>query len=146
MSKKISIVIIVLGVLTVLIPLVILPTCEGMLELVSGKTVPMKCHWMGIAQSMIGIIIIIAGFCSIFVKSKDARIAQGITGIACGIISLLIPTVFIGVCGNPAMACRIGTLPGLIIVGALTIAFSVLFVILTCASDKKQRASENNSE
>ena len=33
------------------------PVCGKMLELVSGKEVPMKCHWAGQAAIVVGILI-----------------------------------------------------------------------------------------
>ena len=44
------------------------PVCGKMLELVSGKEVPMKCHWAGQAAIAIAVIILVAAVMALLAK------------------------------------------------------------------------------
>ena len=46
------------------------PVCGKMLELVSGKEVPMKCHWAGQAAIAICIIILAAAIMALLAKKE----------------------------------------------------------------------------
>ena len=44
------------------------PVCGMMLELTTGKTVPMKCHWAGQAGLAIAIVILAAAIMALLAK------------------------------------------------------------------------------
>ena len=47
------------------------PVCGKLLELVSGKQVPMKCHWAGQAAIAISVIIIAAAVMALLVSTTS---------------------------------------------------------------------------
>jgi hypothetical protein len=95
-----------------------------------GKTVPMKCHWTGIAELGVAIPLGLTGLFNLRKGRKDAAgRSLAVMGVASGILAILFPTFLIGVCANPDMICNLIMRPTLIAAGTLAIAASlVLFV------------------
>ena len=133
------IVIIILGVLLALIPTIILPVCDGNLELVSGKLVPMKCFWMSRAQIAMGIVVVGAGVTALFTTALQSRLTAAFFVIISGIVSILVATTLIGVCANETMACHTGSLPGVIVVDILIILVAVILAATSAASMKREK-------
>ena len=88
------------------------PVCGKMLELVSGKEVPMKCHWAG--QAAIGIsIIILAIAVAAFLNKKDFK-GLMIANAVAGVVLFMVFTSLIGVCASAEMRCQTTKLWGMI--------------------------------
>lgn len=109
-----------LGLFVVLTP-VLLPVCQGMLELANGNKVPMRCHWTAQAEMLLGALILIAGLIQAFAANPDARRALSQMVTFLGLAVVLTPIFIIPTCTNPDMACNVGTKPALLILGGLTI-------------------------
>jgi|SaaInl7_135m_RNA_FD_contig_71_736466_length_535_multi_3_in_0_out_0_1 hypothetical protein len=119
--KKINtfgVVIAVLGVLIILTPIVF-PVCEGLLELVNGKKVPMRCNWTAQAEWIIGALVFISGLLVAFAKSAETRKRLNNQVFFLGLATILTPLFIIPTCMNPDMACNVGTKPALIILGVV---------------------------
>ncbi len=101
------------------------------IELANGKTVPMKCHWTGIAEIGVAIPLALVGAFEIFGKRKETFNFLSGTGASLGVMAILFPTALIGVCANPAMTCNMIMRPGLILTGALVIGVSAVVFIVT---------------
>jgi hypothetical protein len=114
----------VVGLLIILTP-VILPVCEGLLELVNGKQVPMRCFWTARAEMIIGALVLIAGLTIAFTKSVEARRRLNLQVVFLGVAAILTPLFIIPTCMNPDMACNIGTKPALIILGVITLGLGL---------------------
>lgn len=99
------------------------------LELVNGKTVPMKCHWTGIAEIGVAIPLGLVGVSEILSKRKETFNFLSLMGVALGSLAILFPTVLIGVCANPDMVCNMIMKPGLVLSGSLAIVASVVVFI-----------------
>jgi hypothetical protein len=122
-----------LGVLIILSALVIgiLPVftdCQSQgreLTLQNGTNVPMKCHWMGIAEIAIAVPLALAGGWNVVTKQKDNQRLLAIFGMLLGAFAILFPTALIGVCANPSMLCNMIMRPGLILSGIVAIGASL---------------------
>lgn len=99
------------------------------IELANGKTVPMKCHWTGIAEIGVAIPLAMVGVFEIFSKRKESYNFLSGTGAALGVMAILFPTALIGVCSNPEMLCNMVMKPGLILSGALVVGVSTVVFI-----------------
>ena len=100
------------------------PVCGKMLELVSGKTVPMKCHWAGQAAIAVAVIILAAAVMALLAK-KEYKGLMVVTAV-CGILLFIIfATGFIGVCASETMRCQTTKLWG-IIAAAITFITSLI--------------------
>jgi hypothetical protein len=99
------------------------------LELANGKTVPMKCHWTGIAEIGMAIPLGLVGIFDIFSKRKETFTYLSSSGVVLGALAILFPTTLIGVCSNPDMLCNMIMKPGLILSGALAIGASLVVFI-----------------
>ena len=82
------------------------PVCGKMLELVSGKTVPMKCHWAGQAAIAVSVIIIAIAVMALLAKKeyKGLMVANAVAGV---ILFLIFTNTLIGVCASAEMRCQI---------------------------------------
>ena len=100
------------------------------LALANGNTVPMKCHWSGVAELSLAVPLGLVGVSTAFSKRKETRRMLAILGMALGAVVIAVPTVLIGVCGNADMICNSVMRPTLILSGGLVMAISLVFGIL----------------
>lgn len=99
------------------------------LQLANGKTVPMKCHWTGIAEIGVAVPLLLVGIFDITSKRKETFNLLSLMGVVLGALVILFPTVLIGVCANPEMLCNMVMKPGLVLSGSLAIiASAVVFI------------------
>ena len=96
------------------------PVCGKMLELTSGKTVPMKCHWAG--QSAIAVSIIILAVAIVALLSKKGYKNLMIVNAVAGVVLFLVFTKLIGVCASEEMRCQITKLWGMGCAAAVVIS------------------------
>ena len=82
------------------------PVCGKMLELVSGKQVPMKCHWAGQAAIAVSVIILITAVIALLTK-KDFKALMIVTAVAGVMLFLVFTNSLIGVCASETMRCQI---------------------------------------
>lgn len=83
----------------------------------------MKCFWSCRALIVVGVIFAFVAMLQLVAKEKESRKLLGLVGLALGVSSILIPTVLIGACANPEMACRMHTFP-------ITHSLSVIGIVL----------------
>ena len=81
------------------------PVCGKMLELVSGKEVPMKCHWAGQAAIVVSVLIVVTAVMGLLAK-KDYKKFAVINAVA-GVLLFMVFTNLIGVCASAEMRCQI---------------------------------------
>ena len=99
------------------------PVCGKMLELVSGKEVPMKCHWAGQAAIAISLIILAAAVMALLAKKEYKGLM--VVNAACGVVLFLVFTSLIGVCASAQMRCQTTKIWG-IAAAAVTVIASVI--------------------
>ena len=87
------------------------PVCGKMLELVSGKQVPMKCHWAGQAAIAVSVIILATAIMALLAK-KEYKGLMAVNAVA-GVILFLVFTSLIGVCASEEMRCQTTRLWGM---------------------------------
>ena len=82
------------------------PACSGMLELVSGKQVFMKCHYTAVVLALLGILMMVNAAAALFFKKE---MTSGVTAIALAVCAFLIlgESLGIGICMKPEMACHV---------------------------------------
>ena len=81
------------------------PVCGKMLELTSGKQVPMKCHWAGQAAIAVSIIILAAAVAALLTR-KEYKGLMIVNAVA-GVVLFLVLTKLIGVCASEEMRCQV---------------------------------------
>lgn len=83
----------------------IAPVCGGMLELVSGKQVHMKCYYASVVFVFIAVVLLINAVLSMTVKPS---IVSGVMTIVVALLvfAALNDSIGIGICANPEMACQ----------------------------------------
>ena len=93
------------------------PVCGKMLELVSGKEVPMKCHWAGQAAIAVAVIILAAAIMALLAR-KEYKGLMVVNAVA-AVVLFLIFTSLIGVCASQEMRCQATKLWGLGVAAAV---------------------------
>ena len=101
------------------------PVCGKMLELVSGKEVPMKCHWAGQAAIAIAVIILVAAVMALLAK-KEYKGLMVVTAVA-AVMLFLVFTSLIGVCASEEMRCQATRVWGL---GVAAVVFGTSLINL----------------
>ena len=101
------------------------PVCGKLLELVSGKQVPMKCHWAGQAAIAISVIIIAAAVMALLAK-KEYKGLMIVNAVA-AVVLFLVFTSLIGVCASETMRCQITKVWG---IGAAAVVFGTSLINL----------------
>ncbi len=71
----------------------------------TGKSVPMKCHWTGIAEIGVAVPMLAVGAMVTANRKKDNLRNMGILGIILGGLAIAFPNGLIGVCTMPTMTC-----------------------------------------
>lgn len=101
------------------------PVCGKMLELVSGKEVPMKCHWAGQAAIAVAVIILAAAIMALLAK-KEYKGLMVVNAVA-AVVLFLIFTSLIGICASQEMRCQATKLWGL---GVAAVVFGTSLINL----------------
>lgn len=101
------------------------PVCGKMLELVSGKEVPMKCHWAGQAAIAICVIILAAAVMALLAK-KEYKGLMVVNAVAAALLFLVF-TSLIGVCASETMRCQVTKIWGL---GVAAVVFGTSLINL----------------
>ena len=141
-SKILAGILILIGLLVVLTPWYIFPVCEiaeksGTMQMDAGSDngmnmnsgTHMKCWYTAEAETGVGALIILTGAALLALPGRVSRKTAGIIGGILGLIVILVPTVLVGVCSTPDAPCRIGTLPALILLGAITLITGIYLVL-----------------
>lgn len=97
----------------------------------TGKSVPMKCHWAGVAEIGVAFPLAMVGGLSMFNKRKDTMRTLAVFGVVLGALALLFPTVLIGTCAMNSMVCNVLMKPILLMSGALAIGLSLVVMLRT---------------
>ena len=107
------------------------PVCGKMLELVSGKTVPMKCHWAGQAAIAISIIILAVAVMALLAK-KEYKGLMVVNAVAAVVLFLVFTNTLVGVCASTEMRCQVTKLWGM---GAAAVVFAASVINLLSGKD-----------
>ena len=102
------------------------PVCGKMLELTTGKQVPMKCHWAGQAGLAIAIVILAAAIMALLAK-KEYKGLMVITAVCAVLLFMVFATGFIGVCDSETMRCQSTKVWG---IGAAIVTFAASLINL----------------
>jgi len=130
MNKVLGAVMIVLALTLAIVPLFTDCQSQGrQLTLQDGRTVPMKCHWTGIAEIGAAVPLGLVGILSLRKQRKETSRRLAVIGGASGALAILFPTVLIGVCANPMMICNMVMLPTLVAAGILAMVASVVLFV-----------------
>jgi len=98
----------------------------------------MKCFYTARAELGVGILIAVIGIALFFLSNRGTRNGLNIALIPAGILTALIPTVLIGVCGGEHMPCHKLTLPALVLLGAMITAGAVVNAVYLYKQAKRE--------
>jgi hypothetical protein len=129
--KVTAVVLIVLAVGIAVVPMFTDCLSQGKsLKTTTGMSVPMKCHWSGVAELALAVPLAVVGGLLAFSRRKESRRNLSIVGAALGAVAILVPTALIGVCASSDMLCNSVMRPALILMGTLTIAMSLVGLVI----------------
>ena len=137
--KVFGVVLIVLALVAGIAPM--FSDCQSQgraLEVAGGKTVAMKCHWAGVGEQVAAFPLAVLGIVGVASRRKETWRVMSIMGGVLGILIVLLPTQLIGVCANPDMICNLVMRPVLTLAGGLTVAVSLVGLILSRGRDLQE--------
>lgn len=119
-----AIIIIIIGILMFFVPHHIAHVCPPKAD---GSF--MKCHWMAEAVRMLGGLVVFMGIFFALFETFAKGIA--LSAMFIGICQILLQFVVIGTCKTPTMSCNIYTKPTIILLSAILIITSFVYIYLT---------------
>jgi hypothetical protein len=120
---------VLLGLLVILAPTVIFPVCESEMK--------MACFFTKKAEIGIGLLIAAIGVVSFFLKNKDIRIGLSIAQFLNAALVLALPLKLTGLCKKSDMACRVKTLPALIVLSVLLAVTAAAEIFVLAKSEQE---------
>ena len=136
--KIIGAVLVVLSLVVAIVPMFTDCQSQGRaIVLENGKTIPMKCHWSGVAELVLAVPLFVLGVMEIVNRNSLVNRYLSILGIVLGIFIILIPTNLIGVCVSPEMICSSVMRPILILCGILVVVASSIGLWISFKSQDK---------
>ena len=131
MNKFLGIAVIIMALAIAVVPAFTDCQSQGMsLTTTTGKLVPMKCHWTGIAEIGIAVPLLTMGVLLTTNRRRSNLGNLGIIGIVLGGMVIAYPNGLIGVCATPTMLCHTIMKPALTILGSFTILGSIGILVL----------------
>jgi hypothetical protein len=128
MFRVIGIILLLLAVALISVPR--FTDCESQGEAIKtaeGETVPMNCHWTGIAEIGVAIPMYIVGAVMTTSRRQKTLAFLSLLGVVLGGLAIAFPTKLIGVCQGPVpMLCATLMKPLLILLGGGVVAASAL--------------------
>lgn len=124
--KITAIVLVILGLMTIFVPSFYTCASHGhTIHLPGGKSIPMKCLWTARAEIGLGILLSAVGAFLLISRKLESRRFLSILILILGILIILLPTTFVGVCINPGMPCVVVMKPTLLLIGLVTGALGI---------------------
>jgi hypothetical protein len=131
MFKSIGITLIVLALAIAIVPAFTDCQSQGKsIALANGKTIPMKCHWTGVAEIAVGVPLLAVGSMMIPSRRKGNLTILAVMGTVLGIFAVLLPNSLIGVCST-SMLCNTVMQPSLTVLGSLAIVSSLGALVMS---------------
>jgi hypothetical protein len=134
--RAIAIILIILSLVVGVVPQFTDCLSQGKaITLPSGSTLPMKCHWTRQAEVAVALPLAAVGLLLAFVRGRGTQRALAVVTLALGAAVMLVPSVLIGVCGNPEMICNMLMRPVLLFAGFLTFATGAVGLVYLRGED-----------
>lgn len=126
----VSILYTVLGILLVLVPTVLFPTCDA-------TEMKMACYYTKQAEVGLGVLVAVLGVVTLLSKNASVRSGLSIAILGIAVLVVVYPLYLTGLCKMSDMMCRLRTLPALILTSIVLGITSVINVLyLSKASNK----------
>ncbi len=95
----------------------------------TAKPAPMRCYWSARAELGVALPLAAAGVLLFFSRRKETRRALAILVSVLGAVTMLVPTVLIGVCSTSSAVCNTAMRPTMLAAGGLTVALGLITLI-----------------
>jgi hypothetical protein len=137
MFKVLGITLIVLALVLAVVPHYTDCQSQGSVStLANGKTIPMKCHWTGVAEVGVAAPLVAVGAMMSFNKRKQGYIMLSILGIVAAAAAISLPTFLIGTCPTQTHICNTVMKPAIIGIGSAVGLVSILGLVISTRSNK----------
>ena len=110
-------------------------------ELRSGETIPMKCHWSGLAELGVAVPMYIVGSVMMTTRRRHTLSLLSVLGVVLGALAIAFPTAIIGVCEGRTMLCATLMRPAAVCLGGTAIGLSGIVLVVSRTAKGLTRAS-----
>jgi hypothetical protein len=107
----------------------------------TDQPAPMRCYWSARAALGVALPLLVAGVLLFFSRRKETRRALAILVGLLGLVTMLLPTVLIGVCEQSSAVCDTTMRPVMLAAGGLTVALGLITLIRNELSAEKHMAA-----
>jgi hypothetical protein len=131
MFKVLGIALIILAIAAAVVPMFTDCESQGLqIKLANGTSIPMKCHWSGLAEFGTAIPLAAIGVLLVIARRKETLSYLSILGVVTGAVLVAIPNWMIGVCATPTHTCVTIMRPLLTVFGSLAAAGSIIGLVM----------------
>jgi peptidoglycan/LPS O-acetylase OafA/YrhL len=95
----------------------------------TAKAAPMRCYWSARAELGGALPLAAAGVLLFLSRRKETRRALAILVSVLGVVTMLVPTVLIGVCEQSSAVCNTTMRPAMLAAGGLTVVLGLIILI-----------------
>ena len=128
--KVIAAILIILALVVGIVPQFTDCLAQGRaIELPSGTSLPMKCHWTRQAEVAVALPLLAVGVLMLVTRRRQTLRALAVLSLVLGVSAILIPAYLIGVCASAEMICNRLMRPTLLFAGILVVAASVVALV-----------------
>jgi hypothetical protein len=130
MYRTFGVIFLVLAVAIAVVPM--FSDCQSQgraIALANGATVPMKCHWTGVAALASAVPLFFVGGMFVAGRRQESLGYLSLLGVVLGGVIVALPTKLIGVCATPTMICVTVERPALVGMGAVVIAMGLVGLV-----------------
>jgi hypothetical protein len=93
------------------------------------KPEPMRCYWSARAAIGVALPLFATGVLCFFSRRKETRRALAVLASVLGAVTILVPTVLIGVCSTSSAECNTTMRPIMVAAGGLTVVMGLITLL-----------------
>jgi hypothetical protein len=130
MFKFLGVALIALAVAVAVVPMFTDCQSQGqVITLANGNTIPMKCHWTGVAELGLAIPAVGIGAMMVASRRRETLSYLSVTGLVLAGVMIALPNGLIGVCQMPTHTCVSAMKPALTGLGSLAAAAGLVGLV-----------------
>jgi hypothetical protein len=104
-------------------------TAAGPTAVATTRPEPMRCYWSARAAIGVALPLFVVGVLCFLSRRKETRRALAVLVSVLGVVTILVPTVLIGVCSTSSAECNTTMRPIMVAAGGLTVVIGLITLL-----------------